>query len=229
MKNCIGILLGAGKGSRLQTNSNKIFVTLEKKSLFQLSIENICRFQRLTAIILVISNLDKPSILKLLTSFEIKVPYTIVIGGKTRWESCLEGIKQFLNLYPNQKFFFIHDIARPFVSLKMLERLYQTCHQSQVAIPYLRPKATIWLQQQKKQTSLAKQNLFISQTPQFFKTSLATFFSGKNLKQHIPTDDAFFTVQAGIPITWVLGEEQNIKITTPFDLEVAKVLLKNRL
>ncbi len=238
MKNCVAILLAAGKGTRLknsamQKTSNKIFLDLLGKSLLQRSLENIARFKRLYSIILVVSQKDKHQIKTLLDSFAVKIPVFLVLGGKERFQSSILGVKKYQTIQKKKDCFFIQDIARPFTSLKLLEELYQSCkngNSHKIAIPYLIPKDTFWQKKKNDRVSLLKrEDLFAVQTPQFFDGSLAKYWNTDFFKKPItekkPSDDLFFVAKKKIPIHWVKGEDSNIKITTANDLEFAKFYL----
>ena len=231
MKNCAAIILAAGKGTRLSKTANKIFLDLAGKSLLQRSLENIARFKRLSSIILVISQKDKQKIKTLLDSFAVKIPIFLVLGGKERFQSSILGVQKYQAMQKNKGCFFIHDLARPFVSLVLLETLYQSCRTYQVAIPYLIPTDTFWQKKNNGVSLLKREDLMAVQTPQFFDSSLAKYWNTDFLKKidakNKPSDDLFFVANKKIPIRWVKGENSNIKITTANDLELAKFYLSN--
>ena len=231
MRDCAAILLAAGKGERLRQKQNKIFSNLAGKSLLQRCLENICLFPKLKTIILVIAKRDEKKIRKLLNLFKNdflisnKYSFHLVFGGKARWESSIKGVQQFLQLKEKLSCFFIHDLARPFVSIKLLTKLYKSCNEYKVAIPFLPLKDTIWLADSRSYNQLKKENLLAAQTPQFFSANLANDFKTPKTSKCLPTDDLFFINQNKYKICWVKGEETNIKITTKFDLDFANFLL----
>ena len=231
MKNCAAIILAAGKGTRLSKTANKIFLDLAGKSLLQRSLENIARFKRLDSIILVVAQKDEEQIKKLLLSFAITTPIFLILGGKERFQSSILGVQKYQAMQKNKGCFFIHDLARPFVSLVLLETLYQSCRTYQVAIPYQTPKDTFWQKKNNGVSLLKREDLMAVQTPQFFDSSLAKYWNTDFLKKidakNKPSDDLFFVANKKIPIRWVKGENSNIKITTANDLELAKFYLSN--
>ena len=231
MKNCAAIILAAGKGTRLSKTANKIFLDLAGKSLLQRSLENIARFKRLDSIILVVAQKDEEQIKKLLLSFAITTPIFLILGGKERFQSSILGVQKYQAMQKNKGCFFIHDLARPFVSLVLLETLYQSCRTYQVAIPYQTPKDTFWQKKNNGVSLLKREDLMAVQTPQFFDSSLAKYWNTDFLKktndENKPSDDLFFVANKKIPIRWVKGENSNIKITTANDLELAKFYLSN--
>ena len=173
MKNCVAILLAAGKGTRLSKTANKIFLDLAGKSLLQRSLENIAQFKRLDSIILVVAQKDEEQIKKLLLSFAITTPIFLILGGKERFQSSILGVQKYQAMQKNKGCFFIQDLARPFVSLVLLETLYQSCLTYQVAIPYLIPTDTFWQKKNNGVSLLKREDLMAVQTPQFFDSSLA--------------------------------------------------------
>lgn len=224
-KNCSAILLGAGKGIRVGYGENKIFINLKGKTLLQRAVENILKFPPICIAIFVIHPKDKEKIQKILQSFwKWEIPFKIITGGNYRWQSSIAGVT-YCQKKQQSSYFFLHDLARPFVSLEQMKKLYNACLKNKVSAPYLPLKDTI--RKKKEKYPLPREELFATQTPQFFDGSLAHLFQNSITNKQV-SDDIFFAEQANIPITWVLGEEQNFKITTTFDLEFAKFLIETQ-
>ena len=222
-KNCTAILLGAGKGQRVGKKENKIFIELLGKTLLQRATENILSFSRVNDVIFVFQEKEIQKAKKIISNFwRWDIPWTIIKGGKERWESSVQGVLAYTNQAKKDSYFFLHDLARPFVSKQLIEALYQGSKKKKVAAPYLPIKNTI--RQKNKKKSFKKEELFSAQTPQFFHYQLTKSFQKK--KPNSPSDDIYFAEQANYEVAWILGEEENIKITTPFDLELAKFLIK---
>ena len=227
-KNCTAIFLGAGRGLRLKAGKNKIFIDLKGKSLLQRTTENILKFPAIHCAIFVAHYEDRNKIKQILRSFwKWEIPFEVIIGGEERWQSSIKAVAYYQKKIPKKNsFFFLHDLARPFVSLEQIKTLYQVCIKKKVSAPYLKFKDTIRQNSNLTTQILERNSLFCAQTPQFFNSSLAKFFQAPPTSNEIPSDDIFFVEKAGIPVAWVLGEDQNFKITTSFDIEFAKFLLQ---
>jgi 2-C-methyl-D-erythritol 4-phosphate cytidylyltransferase len=225
-KNCTAILLGAGKGTRLQQGKNKIFLEIAGKSLLQITTENILKFSRIDSVIFVVALKEKTKVQKILESFwNFSAPFSIISGGQHRWQSSVLGVEYYKKCAKKNSCFFIHDLARPFVSQEQIQKLYDACLKNKVSAPYLEIKDTIRQKNPLKNLLLDKEKLFGAQTPQFFDYQLAPFFQKPSTP---PSDDIFFAEQENYPISWIKGEEQNIKVTTAFDLQFAKFLIEQK-
>jgi 2-C-methyl-D-erythritol 4-phosphate cytidylyltransferase len=75
--------------------------------------------------------------------------------------------------------------------------------------------------------TVPRQTVWLAQTPQVFRKALIEKAYAKLGKTAV-TDDAQVAERCGIPVAIVPGSYSNIKITEPRDLEIAKVLLKER-
>jgi 2-C-methyl-D-erythritol 4-phosphate cytidylyltransferase len=123
----------------------------------------------------------------------------------------------------------IHDGARPLVGRKVIEDVISATEEFKAAVPAVPVKDTI-----KKVGPLEKiletpdrSKLRIIQTPQGFNIELykkALEAAGDNISNF--TDDSSLVESAGFAVYTTKGDYENIKITTPEDLRLAKALLE---
>jgi 2-C-methyl-D-erythritol 4-phosphate cytidylyltransferase len=144
----------------------------------------------------------------------------ICLGGKRRQDSVAEGIKRLKEC----EWVIIHDGARPFVTLDLIERGLEAAKETGAAaaavpvtdtIKWAGPDAIV------RQT-VPRRNLRAVQTPQVFRADVI-----KNTYKFVPgevTDDAELVEKAGYKVKLYTGAYDNIKITTPDDLAVAGAL-----
>ena len=119
----------------------------------------------------------------------------------------------------------IHDGVRPFVSNEAISRCYDAAEREKAVIPVLPVTDTLrFVGDSDKGRNVLRSDYRVVQTPQVFDIQL--------LKKayHQPestsfTDDASVVESIGQAVTMVEGNRENIKITTPFDLKVAEVLV----
>lgn len=137
-------------------------------------------------------------------------------GGKTRQESVLNGLK-----CVTQDVVMIHDGARPYISLEVLNRLKKAMETYNGCLAMVDCKDTI-----KRvvngivETTYDRSTLKMAQTPQVFKTNIILECHHKALLDHAEvTDDAsLYELYAATPLAVVEGDYKNIKITTPEDI-----------
>ena len=153
----------------------------------------------------------------------------MVVGGDTRQESVYNALKE---LSSNTDIVVIHDAVRPFVNEDMIIQSIDDANRYGSAIVAVPVKDTIKESDNDGfvMKTLDRRKLWAIQTPQTFKYDLimkAHLYARDNNIQ--ATDDAFLVEQIGHKVKLIMGSYENIKITTPDDLAVAKAILESRL
>ena len=120
----------------------------------------------------------------------------------------------------------MHDGARPFCSIKLIDRILDAAFEHDAAIPVLPLVDTIRRVTEEKTEVVDRSKLFAVQTPQGFRTELILDASKQALEKNwVVTDDASLVENSGHEVITVEGEPQNLKITTPDDLKQANWIL----
>ncbi|MFT4603060.1 MAG: 2-C-methyl-D-erythritol 4-phosphate cytidylyltransferase [Arenicella sp.] len=143
----------------------------------------------------------------------------LVTGGAERFQSIKNGLEKC-----SGDVIAIHDAVRPLVSSKVIEACFDAADVSGAAIPVMPIKPSL-----RKitfdESEAADRSLYREvQTPQVFKSNIIKMAYEQSFKAEF-TDDATVVESCGHDIVLVDGNEENIKITTPFDLKVAESLL----
>lgn len=223
-KNC-AIILAAGKGSRMGFDINKIFIEVGEKPIIKYSLECFESHYDIDEIILVAA-LDEIEKLKyIIKSNNMKKIKKIVVGGNTRKESVLNGLKAIRN----SDIVVIHDGARPFISHDLISKgikyanIYGSCTCA------VTPKDTIKVKDELSfiKENLNRESLISIQTPQSFKYKLIWEGHNQDINKNINiTDDTSLMEYLGYNVFVYDGEYTNIKITTKEDLIFADQLAK---
>ena len=124
----------------------------------------------------------------------------------------------------------IHDGARPLISWQVIDRAVRAAHSFGAAAPAIPVKDTIKVVTGGivKETPERK-HLYAVQTPQVFDVALLRGALQKaEAEEAIITDDCSAVERLGMSVKIVEGDERNLKITTPMDLAVARMLLEER-
>jgi 2-C-methyl-D-erythritol 4-phosphate cytidylyltransferase len=221
MKN-YAIIVAGGTGSRMKGVVPKQFMLLNGKPVILFSIEAFHSYDPSIEIILVIHP-DYLSLWKQLTrEFKISIPFKVVEGGRTRFDSVRNGLK----LVNDAGFVAVHDAARPVINSDFLKNLFAAASAYGSAIPVVPITDTIRIID--GDTSHQQDRTFLRaiQTPQVFKVSeLQRAYM--QLYQPDFTDDGSVMESAGFPVHLAEGKRENIKITHLEDIAVAEVLIKN--
>lgn len=151
----------------------------------------------------------------------------IIPGGDTRTESVRLGVNE---VREGTDLVAIHDGARPFVTLDVLEEAIKTAAEFGAAAPSISVKDTIkTVAGGVVQETLPRDSLCAVQTPQVFERSLIRAALAKAIQDDlILTDDCSAVERLGFPVVMTRGSEENMKLTTPNDLLLAESILAAR-
>lgn len=216
------VIVAGGKGLRMGGDVPKQFLLLGGKPVLMRTIERFHAFDAQLQIILVLPPDQQGYWHELCLAHHFKLPYLLADGGATRFESVRNG----LALIPNdaQGVVAVHDGVRPMVSVKVIERCFAMACKTQAVIPVTPVVETLRQIMPDGASQTVNRDAYrLVQTPQTFDLQL--------LKQAYQqpystafTDDASVVEALGMQITMVEGNKENIKITTPFDLDVCERL-----
>lgn len=229
-KNDYIIIVAGGKGLRMGSDVPKQFLPVGGKPVLMHTLERFHAYgQQLAArgrrlsIILVLPREQQGYWQQLCKEHAFQVPHRIADGGRTRFESSKNG----LALVPetDDGVVGIHDGVRPFVSLEVIGRCFETARTAGAAIPVLPVTDTLrHIAPDGSGKNVLRSDYRIVQTPQAFAIRLAkeAFLQPDS---EAFTDDASVVEAVGGRVAMVDGNRENIKLTTPFDLQMAERLV----
>ncbi len=227
MTNYTAIVLAAGQGKRMLAGRNKQFLMLDQQPLIIHTLIAFAKDSWCKEIVLVTNDQEHKQMEKLLQDYPPGMEgIHLVDGGKERQDSVFAG----LNAIQNTDLpVFIHDGARPFVSREQLHRLARTVAAEQAALLAVPVTDTIKKKDGNTLITLDRKTLWAAQTPQGFEFAL--IYQAHQQAQdrgYYGTDDASLVEQLGRETAIVKGSYDNIKLTTPEDLQKAESYLANQ-
>ena len=215
MKSFVVIVAG-GSGSRMGADMPKQFLELNNKPILMHTLERLYSISPNSSFVLVLPASQFEYWQILCTKHKFKMNYQLVEGGDSRFQSVKNGLSK----VKANSLVAIHDGVRPFVSKDVFENCMNKAKINGAAIPTL-PITDSIREISKNGSQIRDRNLFVSvQTPQCFQSGIIL----ESYKQKFNTsftDDASVAEQKGFEISLVKGNKENIKITTPEDLEIA--------
>jgi 2-C-methyl-D-erythritol 4-phosphate cytidylyltransferase len=219
------VLVAGGSGSRMNSKLPKQFIEIGGLPILIHSINAFRAYWAGIQIILVLPQTDMAYWETLCQKHQLNTQnITVVAGGHTRFHSCQNGIAAIKD--PNS-LVAIHDAVRPFVSTQILAQGFEIAHSQGTAVCGVKAYESVRYTDTGGSTkALNRDQVYLVQTPQIFKKEILE----KAYKQpysDVFTDDASVVEQAGYAINMYEGSRNNIKITTPTDLALAEILLKN--
>lgn len=226
MSNNCAIIVAAGKGKRMKSNINKQFINIEGKPVLYYSIDAFNRNPLIDSIVVVCGRDEieycRENVVK---KYGLDKVVKIVEGGRERQNSVFNGLK----VLKNCGIVLIHDGARPLVTSKIIEDGIRYSNMYGACACGMKPKDTIKIKSENgfSRTTLNREELFLVQTPQCFKYDLIYDCHKKVIEEKIQvTDDTMVVEHYGNNVYLYEGSYDNIKITTPEDLNIAETMLK---
>ena len=221
------IILGGGSGRRMKSDLNKIFLPLRGIPAI---VRAIAPFTGFCAGAVVVAAADEVEDMKaILAKYGMgRFVKAVVPGGSERQYSVYNGLKA---LPEDAEYVLIHDGARALVTEQVIRRALESVEQhgsGVAAIPVVdtikRATADGLVQETPDRASL-----YAIQTPQSFRMDVIMAAHAKAKEDgFLGTDDASLLEHAGIPVYLSEGDRENLKLTTPTDLELAEVILQIR-
>ncbi len=232
-KPCVAVVLAAGQGKRMGTSVQKQYIELEGKPLIYYALRTFQESEIIDAVVLVVG---KGQVSYAENEIRLKYDFSkvraIVEGGKERYDSVWKGLKA-VDLKQEDSYIFIHDGARPFVDEGILRRGYETVERFRACVAGVPSKDTVKVADQDgfAVNTPERKYVWIIQTPQVFEKSLIMEAYARLMEEEHAdvTDDAMAVERMmKLPVKMFEGSYQNVKITTPEDLEIAKVFLRTK-
>lgn len=219
------IVPAAGVGSRMQHSKPKQYIQLAGKSILQHTLSKLALLDELSCIQVAISEGDE--YFQDLPIIDERIKR--VKGGNERADSVLNGLRSLADNPPD--WVLVHDAARPLVELSDIRTLLSECIAAeQGGILAAKVKDTIKRGKTHSEATVPRDDLWQALTPQFFKyQELAQALENALAAQVTITDEASAMEWAGKPVKLVAGRSDNIKITTPEDLDLAHFLLHKQI
>ncbi len=222
------IVLAAGSGKRMNSKVHKQYLIIQDRPVLYYSLKAF-EDSAVDEIVLVVGKGEEKFCRKeIVDKYGISKVKAIVEGGKERYHSVFEGLKQ----TSDADYVLIHDGARPFVNQDIIRRCMQEVQKYQACVVGMPVKDTIKIADEEgyaKQTPDRK-NVWMIQTPQTFSYALIYEAYEEMLKTEDTaiTDDAMVLERTkGKKSKLIEGSYRNIKITTPEDLLIANVYLQH--
>ena len=216
------IIVAGGKGLRMGSDIPKQFLPVGGKPVLMRTLERFREYSPTLKIILVLPKAQQDYWRQLCADYHFNVEYQLADGGETRFHSVQHG----LALIPDEAegVVGVHDGVRPFPSIDVIRRCYDTAREKKAVIPVIPVVETLRHLQGKSSITVPRDDYRLVQTPQCFDIQLLKAANRQPYNDGF-TDDASVVEGVGHAITLVEGNRENIKITTPYDLKIAKVLI----
>ena len=220
------VIVSAGNSTRMG-GVNKQFLEINDIPVIAHTLKAFDNLDVINEIVVVTRECDIADVKSLIEKYNFKKVSTVVPGGETRQLSVYNGV---INTSDSSDYVAIHDGARPLVSDKVIVNTLNNAFEFDAAATGVKVKDTVKVVDDNDNIVDTPDRTYMRfiQTPQIFKKSLYidAVNSVENSKNF--TDDCMLIEAYGKKVKFVDGDYENIKITTPEDVELAENYIKRK-
>lgn len=219
----------AGLGARMKTSVRKTFLELDGVPILIHALRIFNSLPFIDEILPIVQSDDRSAVDAMLAKFPVSRVRRTATGGPQRQDSVRNGF----DLLPETTdIVLVHDAVRPFATSSIVKRVVERARTGIAVVPGVAVKDTV------KQVgsdglvemTLDRSRLVAIQTPQAFPyTVLRRAYETSPGGTFLATDEAALVERNGSSVSVVEGDYENIKITTPDDLDAARAILARRM
>jgi len=221
------VIPAAGQGKRMKIGKNKQFLLLDNKPILAHTIAQF-EIDEIDSIILVVKEGEEDYCKRLIEEYNFKKINKLVLGGESRQESVYNGLQE---VEEDIDFVLVHDGARPLLTKSSIRNIITEVKEYKAVALGVKVKDTIKVVNQDGQiiSTLNRDDLVAIQTPQAFEKDLILkAYRKAKANGIIGTDSASLLERLGSEVKVMSGSYENLKITTPEDLDFAAKILARR-
>ncbi|MXS86456.1 2-C-methyl-D-erythritol 4-phosphate cytidylyltransferase [Nitrosomonas sp. HPC101] len=231
MAEFIALIPAAGSGSRMGENIPKQYRLLAGKPMIYHALHTLCSITRISTVCVVLAPDDAEWARHDWNEFSGKIQI-FNCGGTTRAESVTNGLRALRagNYAQDQDWILVHDAARPGLSTTLVERLLNQLEDDEVGGLLAVPLADTLKRASdtgRVVRTEPREQLWQAQTPQMFRTK--RLLEALEKASASITDDASAIEELGYSPKLVAGDAYNFKVTYPQDMELAELILRERI
>jgi 2-C-methyl-D-erythritol 4-phosphate cytidylyltransferase len=223
----LAVIVASGLGTRMNSELPKQFMDLSGKPVLAWTISCFERCRLIDEIIIVVpEDFLSYTSQAIVDMYQFRKIRKIITGGETRQESVLAGLMACPRTADKVA---IHDGVRPIVRDTMIERLIETATETMGVVPAVQSRDTVKIASEKMMSrTLPRDKIYLAQTPQvFYYPEILRIHQRAAEEEFEGSDDAMLAEQYGMEVLIVPGYYDNIKITMPEDLILAREILKS--
>ncbi len=221
------VLAAAGSSTRFaDVRQKKVFVAIQNKPLWLFSAEKFAERDDVVQIILVVSPDDKVAFCRENAAEIARLNLVVATGGAQRADSVQNGLRE---LEDHVNFIAIHDAARPCITRRDIDAVFDAAITSGAALLATRCASTIKREDGNGRIidTVPRDLLWLAQTPQVFSREILEQAYCQHPNPSLATDEASLVEHLLGPgkISLVEGSPMNIKVTTQADLQFIRHVL----
>lgn len=224
------ILPAAGQSSRYGGTEKKPFLQLAGTPIWQRSAELFCHRPDVAKVCIVVSPDDRERFESRFVAICKTLSVDIVSGGAERFESVANALA---TIPDTVDFVAVHDAVRPLLTQRGIDDVFAAAVQHGAAMlgtPVVDTIKRVESPLNRIIETVPRASLWAAQTPQVFRRDwLVEAYAWRHVFDGPITDDAQLIEAQGHAVVMVPSTPTNFKITTPWDFELAELILQARI
>ncbi|GAB6139205.1 2-C-methyl-D-erythritol 4-phosphate cytidylyltransferase [Halanaerobaculum tunisiense] len=222
------VIPAAGQGKRMRVETNKQFLLLKEKPILA---HTISKFQAVDLVdeIIVVGQEEEINYCQteVIDKYNLSKVNQVVTGGATRQESVYNGLQA---VSADSNFVLIHDGARPLLTTELIGNIITEVTEYQAVLAGVAVKNTIKVVQDEMVVNTPDRSRLVAvQTPQAFTYDLVLEAYEQAIADGVVgTDSSSLVERLDKQVKVVRGSYENLKVTTPEDLEFAEKILARK-
>jgi 2-C-methyl-D-erythritol 4-phosphate cytidylyltransferase len=218
----IAVIVAGGSGKRMKSDMPKQYLLLGDLPVLMHTLYKFYSFDNSIELRLVLPIDETITWKRLCLEYNFSLKHELFSGGETRFQSVKNGLAGI----DNSSLIAVHDGVRPLVSHKTIRNCFNLALLKGSAIPVMPLTESIREINKKNSTAKKREQFLTVQTPQVFQSKILLESYNTEFDKSF-TDDASVVEKAGYTVFLTEGNEENLKITTPKDMVIARALLSN--
>ena len=221
------MLFAGGSGSRMQSmDIPKQFLEVEGKSIIIRTIEHFEKHPDVDKIVIACKEDWIEELNRQIARYGIKKTVAVIKGGDTGYQSIHNGVLRVAEYSGPKDIILICDGVRPMLSEKLISDCISLTEQYQSAVPVTPSIDSLLYSEDGEECSKSykRSSMFITQAPQGYTMERILWAHREAEKRNIrnPVSSSERVIELGESVHLYMGERNNIKVTTPEDLETLR-------
>jgi 2-C-methyl-D-erythritol 4-phosphate cytidylyltransferase len=215
------IVPAGGLGTRMGSRRPKQYLRLGRVPILVATLRALGRARGIAGIVVAVPEARVAETRRLLARLRVPRILEVVAGGADRQESVWRALQR---IPERAERVMVHDAVRPFIDAALVARVLAAVAAGGAATCGIPVRETVKrVTDGAIEATIARQGLWLTQTPQAFTRALLWEAHDKARRDGFAgTDDAVLVERLGVTVAMVPGLGQNLKITTPEDLQTAR-------
>lgn len=228
----IALIIAGWVGNRMWQDIPKQFLNVFDKPVIVYTMECFQKHYDIDWIVVVCIDGWHEMVRSYAKQFGITKLDSVISGWKTGFESIIIWTKEIEKLYGGDSIILVHDGIRPNLSSDIIDNNIRVCHEKGNAITCIPCQEAMLLTENRFESkkSINRDNLLRTQTPQTFYVKDLRKVQDEALAKWMTNTVASCTlfIEMWYTVYKAEGNEKNVKLTTPDDIEIFKALLSSK-